>query len=103
MGTRTRIISVSIFTFLGAGNVSATNTDPDLHIGEHVIDGPLHIGGKLTQPDEAAIDGTCSMVSRKSRVAMTWDAEWDLIEDELWILDNGYIDGETLFQGRADH
>jgi len=223
MGTRTRLISVSILTLLAASNISATNTDPELkfvmdkllqwlpgeyntapqleleekygappdglhpdwyrifervdvpHIGEHVIYGQLHIGGKdkpivpgtqvlyivtldsdhmsvtvngrrirdpqnyefahldaeklktiqidpeyggncdfrwrlhgkqivgkLTQPDEAAIDGTCSMVSRKSGMAMTWDAEWVLNEDELWIFDNGYIDGETLFQGRAD-
>jgi len=33
---------------------------------------------------------------------MTWDAEWVLNPDELWIYDNGYLDGTRLFQGRAD-
>ena len=60
------------------------------------------IVGWLAQPDEDAIDGTCSMVSKKSGLAMTWDAEWVLNADELWIYDNGYIDGEQLFMGRHD-
>ncbi len=58
--------------------------------------------GRLAQPDEDFIDGTCSMTSKKSGLTMTWDAEWVLNEDELWIYDNGYIDGTDLFQGRED-
>ncbi|MDH3619912.1 MAG: hypothetical protein OER91_03415 [Gammaproteobacteria bacterium] len=60
------------------------------------------IVGKLADLDDAAIDGNCSMTSKKSGLNMTWDAEWVLNPDELWIYDNGYLDGTRLFQGRAD-
>jgi hypothetical protein len=60
------------------------------------------IVGRLAQPDEAAIDGNCTMTSKTSGVTMTWDAEWVLNPDELWIYDNGYIDGKDLFVGRED-
>lgn len=57
--------------------------------------------GRLAEPDEAPIDGTCTMTSKVSGVTMTWDAEWVLTTDQLWIFDNGYIEGE-LFIGRED-
>ncbi len=60
------------------------------------------IVGRLAQPDESFIDGTCSMVSRRSGVAMTWDAEWVLNPSELWIYDNGYLEDGSLFLGRED-
>ena len=60
------------------------------------------IVGRLAQPDEDFIDGTCTMTSKKSGLTMTWDAEWVLNEDELWIYDNGYIEDQGLFQGRED-
>ncbi len=60
------------------------------------------IVGRLAQPDEAAIDGTCTMTSKRTGLTMTWDAEWVLNPDELWIYDNGYVADEGLFQGRED-
>jgi hypothetical protein len=60
------------------------------------------IVGRLAQKGEAAIDGNCSMTSKKSGVNMTWDAEWVLNGRELWIYDNGYLDDGVLFQGRED-
>jgi hypothetical protein len=60
------------------------------------------IVGRLAQPDEAAIDGTCTMTSKKSGMQMTWDAEWVLNEEELWIYDNGYLEDGQLFLGRED-
>jgi len=57
--------------------------------------------GRLAEPDEAATDGTCTMTSKVSGVTMTWDAEWVLDAEQLWIFDNGYIEGE-LFIGRED-
>ena len=60
------------------------------------------IVGRLAQKGEAAIDGNCSMTSKKSGVNMTWDAEWVLNDRELWIYDNGYLDDGVLFQGRED-
>lgn len=57
--------------------------------------------GRLAQPDEPHIDGTCTMTSKVSGVTMTWDAEWVLSPETLWIFDNGYIEGE-LFLGRED-
>ena len=60
------------------------------------------IVGRLAQPDEPFIDGSCSMVSKRSGIAMTWDAEWVLNPEELWIYDNGYLEDGSLFQGRED-
>lgn len=60
------------------------------------------IVGRLAQKGEAAIDGNCSMTSKKSGINMTWDAEWVLNDGELWIYDNGYLDDGVLFQGRED-
>lgn len=60
------------------------------------------IVGRLAQKGEAAIDGNCSMTSKKSGINMTWDAEWVLNDRELWIYDNGYLDDGALFQGRED-
>jgi hypothetical protein len=52
---------------------------------------------------------SCTMVSKTSGQKMTWDAEWVLTSDELWVFDNGYLhDRENparaprLFAGRAD-
>ena len=51
---------------------------------------------------EQETDGMCTMVSRVSGLQMTWDAEWILNEDELWIYDNGYLEDGQLFIGRED-
>jgi hypothetical protein len=54
------------------------------------------------QDTEAETDGTCTMVSKVSGLKMTWDAEWILNEEELWIYDNGYLEDGQLFIGRED-
>lgn len=46
--------------------------------------------------------GECTMVSKNSGDQMTWDAEWILNPEELWIYDNGYLADGSLFVGRAD-
>jgi len=60
------------------------------------------IVGLLANTDEPVTDGTCSMVSKVSGLHMTWDAEWVLNPEELWIYDNGYLEDGTLFIGRED-
>lgn len=55
--------------------------------------------GKLA---DAKQDDQCTMVSKRSGDQMTWDAEWVLNQDELWIYDNGYLADGSLFSGRAD-
>jgi hypothetical protein len=52
---------------------------------------------------------TCTMVSKRSGQKMTWDAEWVLTPDELWVFDNGYLHDKDhpartprLFAGRED-
>lgn len=47
-------------------------------------------------------DGTCSMTSKISGNKMSFDAEWVLTPDQLWIFDNNYIEGQGLFMGRED-
>lgn len=51
---------------------------------------------------DATHDDQCTMVSKRSGDQMTWDAEWILNQDELWIHDNGYLKDGSLFAGRAD-
>lgn len=51
---------------------------------------------------DAIQDDKCTMVSKRSGDQMTWDAEWILNEDALWIHDNGYLKDGSLFSGRAD-
>ncbi|MDG2243569.1 MAG: hypothetical protein P8L66_08740 [Rhodospirillaceae bacterium] len=46
--------------------------------------------------------GQCTMVSKRSDQEMTWDAEWILNPDQLWIYDNGTLADGTLFAGRED-
>ena len=46
--------------------------------------------------------GECTMVSKNSGRTMTWDAEWILNPDELWIYDNGYLEDGSLISGRPD-
>lgn len=46
--------------------------------------------------------GQCTMVSKRSGQQMTWDAEWILNPEELWIYDNGTLADGTLFAGRED-
>lgn len=46
--------------------------------------------------------GECTMVSKRSGQQMTWDAEWILNPEELWIYDNGYLEDGSLFVGRED-
>ena len=46
--------------------------------------------------------GQCTMVSKNLGREMTWDAEWILNPQELWIYDNGYSEDGTLFFGRED-
>lgn len=52
---------------------------------------------------------TCTMTSRLSGQTMTWDADWMIGPQEIWIFDNGYLrDPEKpnergrLFAGRED-
>lgn len=47
-------------------------------------------------------DGTCTHVSRVTGQAYTWDAEWVLTDDALWIFDNGYLEDGSMFIGRHD-
>ncbi len=51
----------------------------------------------------------CTMVSRNSGQTMTWDADWMIGPDELWVFDNGYLldparptQPGRLFSGRED-
>ena len=46
--------------------------------------------------------GECTIVSKNSGRWMTWDAEWILNPDELWIYDNGYLEDGSLIVGRSD-
>ncbi|MBT5239085.1 MAG: hypothetical protein HOL61_00695 [Rhodospirillaceae bacterium] len=46
--------------------------------------------------------GECTMVSKNSGQQMTWDAEWILNPEQLWIYDNGYFADGELFAGRED-
>ena len=46
--------------------------------------------------------GQCTMVSKNTGDEMTWDAEWILNPDELWVYDNGYLEDGALFFGRED-
>ena len=46
--------------------------------------------------------GECTMVSKNTGQQMTWDAEWILNPEELWIYDNGYLEDGSLFVGRKD-
>ena len=46
--------------------------------------------------------GQCTMVSKNTGQQMTWDAEWILNPDELWIYDNGYLEDGSLISGRLD-
>jgi hypothetical protein len=46
--------------------------------------------------------GQCTMVSKRSGNQLTWDAEWILNPDQLWIYDNGTLADGTLFSGRED-
>ncbi len=46
--------------------------------------------------------GQCTMISKRSGQEMTWDAEWILNPDQLWIYDNGTLADGTLFAGRED-
>ena len=34
---------------------------------------------------------TCTMVSKTSGQTMTWDADWAITPDEIWVFDNGYL------------
>jgi len=47
-------------------------------------------------------DGECTMVSKNTGQQMTWDAEWVLNEEELWIHDNGYYEDGSMIAGRPD-
>ncbi|WP_446831517.1 hypothetical protein [Candidatus Foliamicus sp.] len=46
--------------------------------------------------------GECTMVSKNTGHKMTWDAEWILNSEELWIHDNGYLEDGSLISGRLD-
>ena len=60
------------------------------------------IVGILANIEETYADGNCTMVSKVSGLQMTWDAEWMLNSEELWIYDNGYLEDGSLFIGRED-
>jgi hypothetical protein len=51
---------------------------------------------------DAKQDDKCTMVSQRSGDQLTWDAEWILNQDELWVHDNGYMKDGSLFVGRDD-
>lgn len=42
------------------------------------------------------------MTSKKRGLDMTWDDEWFRNPEELWIFDNGCVDGDILFMRRHD-
>jgi hypothetical protein len=51
----------------------------------------------------------CTMVSKGSGQTMTWDADWAITPDQIWIFDNGYLKDPAkpeqlgrLFAGRED-
>lgn len=46
--------------------------------------------------------GECTMVSKNTGHQMTWDAEWILNPEELWVYDNGYLEDGSLISGRED-
>lgn len=46
--------------------------------------------------------GQCTMVSKSTGRQMTWDAEWILNPQELWVYDNGYLESGSLIVGRED-
>lgn len=47
-------------------------------------------------------DGRCEIVSKISGSRMSFDAEWVLNPEELWVFDNSYADGRRLLTGRED-
>lgn len=47
-------------------------------------------------------DGKCEIVSKLSGLRMSFDAEWILNPEELWVFDNNYVEGQGLFMGRED-
>ncbi len=63
--------------------------------------------GHLANTDEDNL--VCTMASRNSGQTMTWDADWAITPDEIWIFDNGYLldpkkpnEPGRLFAGRED-
>jgi hypothetical protein len=66
-----------------------------------------HLVGKLA--NSGANNDTCTMVSKRSGQKMTWDAEWLLTPQQLWVFDNGYLIDQQdptkpprFFAGRED-
>lgn len=52
---------------------------------------------------------SCTMVSKTSAQTMTWEADWAITPDEIWVFDNGYMKDPAhpeqqgrLFAGRED-
>ena len=67
------------------------------------------VRGWLANRDADADSRSCTMISKNSGQTMTWEADWAITPDEIWIFDNGYIHDSThpeklgrLFAGRED-
>ena len=68
-------------------------------------DGPCDFHWRFAGPQlrgKLGDDGTCTVRSRASDRNITWDAEWILNDEALWIFDNGTVEGVGLILGRED-
>lgn len=69
----------------------------------------MQLRGWLANTGAPAVARTCTMTSKTSGQTMTWDADWAITPDEIWIFDNGYLLDPAqpekpgrLFAGRED-
>ena len=69
----------------------------------------MQLRGWLANRDASAESRTCTMVSKNSAQTMTWDADWAITPQEIWVFDNGYMQDPAhpeklgrLFAGRED-
>lgn len=65
--------------------------------------------GWLANRDAGVDSRTCTMLSKTSGQTMTWDADWAIAPEEIWVFDNGYMQDPAhpekpgrLFAGRED-
>ena len=69
----------------------------------------IQLRGWLANRDAPADSRTCTMTSKTSGQTMTWDADWAIAPEEIWVFDNGYMKDPAepdklgrLFAGRED-
>ncbi|MEZ5514442.1 MAG: hypothetical protein R3F58_11290 [Steroidobacteraceae bacterium] len=69
----------------------------------------MQLRGWLANTGAPAVARTCTMTSKTSGQTMTWDADWAITPEEIWIFDNGYLLDPAqpdkpgrLFAGRED-